>query len=225
MKPTTVIFDMDGVILDSEPISLHVLDKMYDELGIDVPLEVKYTMFGRTMLDWWKFLVDKYNITDFTPEELAQKQAQGILDFYDTEDMDSYFFSSLENVLKELKRNGIKTAVASSSPLKTIKKVLDMGNLTDYFDLIVSGSEPYIKRGKPEPDIFLYAADKLGSKPEECIVVEDSESGLLAAKKANMTTLGFLSSPKYIIVKDADYLFLDYEDFFDVAEGLIDKED
>ena len=90
---------------------------------------------------------------------------------------------------KDLYQRGIKMALASSSPRSHIDAVLKMFNLTDYFHAIVCGEDT--KEGKPSPDIFLNAAKIINTLPEDCIVIEDSYNGVLAAKAANMKCIGF----------------------------------
>ena len=124
-------------------------------------------------------------------------------------------------MVKQLKKEGFKLAVASSSPRKIINRVLEAANLNQTFDEIISAADGDVKRGKPEPDIFLKAAQKLESEPEECLVIEDSQTGLEAAKRAGMKTLAFLSAPVAISLDNADETFDNYSDFLKIVSEII----
>lgn len=212
----TVLFDMDGVIVDSEPINLRIIGDIYDEIGVDVPEDVHLSSLGVNSIEWWTFILNTYgNNNNYTPEELYDKERTRILKYMMNPETDKGYFENLAIVLRKLKEKGFKTAIASASHYDIINSILKQGNLEDYFDTVVSAIDPNVKRGKPEPDIFLYAANKLNALPEECIVIEDSERGLEAAKKANMKTAAFLSAPKPIKLDDADYIFDHYDQFFE----------
>jgi len=100
----------------------------------------------------------------------------------------------IKELLKYLRSNGYRTALASSSPLELIRLILDKLDITDHFEVILSGEE--VKKGKPEPDIYLEAARRLKSKPSGCIVLEDSQYGVNSAKSAGMTCIGY-TAPGY----------------------------
>nr|WP_330362508.1 HAD-IA family hydrolase [[Clostridium] dakarense] len=119
--------------------------------------------------------------------------------------------------IKNLKKNNIKIGLASSSPICDILDVTKSTGIYKYFDKLVSGES--VEKSKPSPDIFLKAADELGVNSEECIVIEDSKNGVLAAKSANMKCIGFfnkdsgnqdLSSSDIIMsnMSDIDYEFI-----------------
>lgn len=219
---TTIIFDMDGVLVDSEPINLEIISNIYKDIGADVPDEVHLSSLGVNSVEWWTFVLENYGKhLDYSPEELAQRERSTILAYMIDPNTDKRYFEGLVPVLEELKQKGYKTAVASASPYNIIDSIFESKNLGDYFDYIISSDDPKIKRGKPEPDIFLDAAYNLESQPEECLVIEDSERGLEAAKRANMKTAAFLSAPKPIDTKNADVTFNKYEDFFVKLSDLI----
>lgn len=174
-----VLFDMDGVILDTE--------KLYTRFWVEAAQSLGYPMTHEMALGM---------------RSLSRQAGEKQLKAYLGEDTDYYAvretrIKMMEEFIEEngvelkpgihelldfLKGNGIKTSVATSSPLDRTKKYLTQVGLVDSFDTLVSGH--MVPHGKPEPDIYIYAAENLGLKPEECVVLEDSPTGLLAAFRA-----------------------------------------
>lgn len=182
-----VIFDMDGVIIDSEPDHIRFEQQLFKSLGFNVSLEYHNKFVGTTSYYMWNDLKNKYSLKN-TVEELVKN------------DRDKYYnyLCSLEKLepikgvrelIKFLHDRGYKLAVASSSPLNVIERVVKLLALDEYFDYLVTGD--FVKRSKPAPDVFLYAAEKLGVKPNQCIVIEDSSNGVSAAKEAGMLCIGY----------------------------------
>jgi len=182
-----VIFDMDGVIVDSQPYHFAVEDKMCREMGIDVSLEESHSFVGMAGAMVWRYLKSKFALPESIEELLAfENKAR------------TAYFSSLENVhpipgvvalLEELKQHDIKTALASSSSVEVIEIFISKLGIKDYFQKIISGDA--VENGKPDPDIFLYTATALGENPSDCLVIEDSANGVKAAKLAGMKCIGF----------------------------------
>lgn len=181
------IFDMDGVIIDSEPLHLNIEEDIFKKLGISITYEEHNTFIGTTSYYMWDKIRTNHNLTQ-SLEELVELDRNTYLDFLnDTLDLEP--IKGVKELITDLHKNNIKLAVASSSPLNVIEKVLNLFHIRDYFDYIVTGD--YVRKSKPEPDIFLYAAEKLDVDPKECVVIEDSHNGVLAAKKANMKCIGY----------------------------------
>jgi HAD superfamily hydrolase (TIGR01509 family) len=182
-----VIFDMDGVIIDSQPYHFAVEDKMCREMGIDVSVEESHSFVGMAGEKVWGYLKNKHALMESIEELLAfENKAR------------TAYFSSLENVhpipgvvelLKALKQHDIKTALASSSSVEVIEIFISKLRIKDYFQKIISGDA--VENGKPDPDIFLHTAVALGEDPADCIVIEDSANGVKAAKDAGMKCVGF----------------------------------
>jgi len=182
-----VIFDMDGVIVDSQPYHFAVEDKMCREMGIDVSLEESHSFVGMAGAKVWRYLKSKFGLKESIEELLAfENKAR------------TAYFSSLVNVhpipgvvalLEELKQHDIKTALASSSSVEVIEIFISKLGIKDYFQKIISGDA--VENGKPDPDIFLYTATALGENPSDCLVIEDSANGVKAAKLAGMKCIGF----------------------------------
>lgn len=182
-----VIFDMDGVIIDSEPLHLKVEEDIFKKLGISITYEEHNTFIGTTSHYMWDRIKTDHNLTQAL-EELVELDRNTYLDFLNNT-LDLEPIKGVKELIIDLNKNNIKLAVASSSPLNIIDRVLNLFELRNYFDYIVTGD--YVSKSKPEPDIFLYAAKKLDVDPKECLVIEDSHNGVLAAKKANMKCIGY----------------------------------
>jgi beta-phosphoglucomutase family hydrolase len=182
-----VIFDMDGVIIDSEPIYFEAGDKLFRYLGLDVSEEEHHSYVGIRSKDMWSHIRNKYKI-DLSTEELVEMEMNIYIDYLLSK-KDEKPIPGVVELIEDLYKNNIDLALASSSSIKSIKIVLDMFNLEKFFKIIVNGYE--VENGKPAPDIFVYAAKRLGVQPEGCIVIEDSKNGIEAAKSAGMKCVGF----------------------------------
>jgi len=180
-----VIFDMDGVIVDTEPVYRRYNQEIFKKLDIQVDEITQRSYMGGTAKRKWSILKEKYSLPQ-TLEELIELQRT----IFSQKEWNykQLFFSEALPLLKSLKKHGISTALASSSEMRRIQTVMDQCELREYFDEIISGED--FERGKPDPQIFLHAAEKLGALVSNCIVIEDSFNGLTAAKTANMHCIG-----------------------------------
>jgi beta-phosphoglucomutase family hydrolase len=181
-----VIFDMDGVLIDSEPFHLVVNEKIFANLGINLSEDEYHSFIGTTHKDMWSMIKKRYNLPQPVPE-LVNMQVSGNINYIKTEEIEA--IDGVINLISEIKKENIKIGIASSSPTEVIELVTKKLGISNYFSAIVGGEE--IKRGKPSPDIFLKASKRLNSKPSDCIVIEDSKNGVLAAKAARMKCIGF----------------------------------
>lgn len=180
-----VIFDMDGLIIDSESMQSNAFEAVLQEYGVKpTPNEegIVHTV-GVSGRDNWRELKEEYGIDEDTTA-LLKKKREAYLDLLEEGIQPMKGFMDLLNLLRDKK---VKLAVASSSTLEQIETILSTLGVIDYFDVIVGGE--HVTRGKPAPDIFLEAAEKLGVVPEDCLVLEDSESGVEAAEKVGMRVI------------------------------------
>lgn len=202
-----VIFDMDGVLVDSQPYHFKADIETMSEYGV-IKDQKFYEAFAGTLTDnRMRTLRDMFGL-DVPAEELIEKREKMILDIMANEDIKP--ISGIPELLRSIKALGLKTAVASSSGIELIKLVLDRLGIAVYFDSITSGND--VKRGKPSPDIFLLAAERIGAEPSECLVVEDSENGVRAAKAAGMTALGYINPTSgYQCLDMADFITDDFK--------------
>ncbi len=187
MKFKAVIFDMDGVIIDSEPFYQEVQIVLFQKMGITVPPEEYNTLIGAGMREMWNMIKSSRNLIQ-PIEELIELNNNVLLEYFKESTKlvpILYFTDFLASVLAA----GMKTAVASSTAKPIVEVILKKLNLYDFFNIIVSGDE--VENGKPAPDIFLKTAARLNVKPSECVIIEDSTNGVKAAKSAGMYCLGY----------------------------------
>lgn len=205
-----VIFDMDGVLIDSEPVHMEAYIRLMKELNI--PYEQSYysQFIGSTDVYMWEKVIRDFSLS-YTIEELKEMSNRYVSDI--NADKGYPEVPKVATVIKKLKLENIKLAIASSSNIERIHYVLDCMKLNDVFDVIVSGVE--VEKPKPEPDTFLKAAQMLGVQPKDCLVIEDSLNGMKAAKAADMVCLGFEnfdSKMGEINMEYADYIIQGFED-------------
>jgi beta-phosphoglucomutase family hydrolase len=181
-----VIFDLDGVLIDSEPMHCRADNQLLTELGIETPENYLDRFAGWTDAAMWTAIKADFPIAN-SIAELKKRQLPIKLKLLQESEFQA--MPGAVELLEEIKAGQIPIAIASSSPKLFIAEVLKKIKIEQYFTLIVSGEE--VERSKPEPDIFLKAAQLLKVKPSECMVVEDSKSGTLAAKRAGMKCIGY----------------------------------
>ncbi|MBS4538109.1 HAD family phosphatase [Clostridium sp. D2Q-11] len=183
-----VIFDMDGVIVDTEPIYIEIDKEVFSDYDIYLSEKEIENYIGVNLREIWKELLEKNNLHEkYTVDEVYQHHVN---EFYiKLKNHESLvLMSGLEEWLKYFKDNGIKMIIASSSHSRIINFIYEKFNLGLYMEGYVDGNA--VENGKPAPDIFLKAAEKLELDPKECIVIEDSQHGVRAAKRAGMKCIG-----------------------------------
>lgn len=195
-----VIFDMDGVLINSEPIHVDIEMRFLKELGIDITRQEMTKFIGTSASDMWKILIDEYKI-GHTPEWLVKELNVIKTRFFKENDL--HPIEGIKDLLDVLKSKEVKMAVASSSPMEHIEVIVDSLGIRDYFYSFVSGES--FEESKPNPAIFLATADRLGVEPEECLVIEDSTHGIAAAKSAGMACVGYDNpSSEHQVYEEAD---------------------
>ncbi len=176
-----VLFDMDGLMIDSEPFHQKAFDTVLKEYGSSLSVEENNVLYvGIGDIAAAADMVKRKQLP-ISKEELIQKKQAVYMQYLKS---DIIAQDGLRELLIELKRLKFKTAVASGSTLDEIKAIVTHLKIDEYFDFLCSSSQ--VPNGKPAPDIFLFAASKLGVDPAECIVLEDAPSGLRAGIAANM---------------------------------------
>ncbi|NLY61180.1 MAG: HAD family hydrolase [Clostridiales bacterium] len=182
------IFDMDGVIIDSEPLHFESDKMVMREFGVELTDEELNRYVGVANPQMWIELKDKYSI-DLSVDELIEMQHMNKLKLLEDNQLET--IRGIDELITDLQRKGIAVALASSSNMEFIQLVLKKLGITECFQVIVSGDD--VEKGKPEPDIFLKAAELLKVRPQDCIVLEDSAHGVNAAKRAGMKCIGFIN--------------------------------
>lgn len=182
-----IIFDMDGVLINSEPLHFDFESRLFKSLGITVSREQHETFVGTTSKTMWT-IVKKTHTLPFTVSELVLKGYSGFIEYLENQESLVPIQGILE-LLHRLTNAGFNLTLASSSPHKLINYILSKCNIEKYFPIRISGDD--VINGKPNPEIFLKAAEVTGIKPENCLVIEDSANGVNAAVKAGMKCIGF----------------------------------
>jgi HAD superfamily hydrolase (TIGR01509 family) len=185
----TVIFDMDGVIVDTEPIHSYAYFQHFSELKIDITKEMFTAFMGRSTRNTFQKLKEMYLI-EAGVEELIQRKRTLFNDAFDTKE-DLFLIDGVEKLIKELHSNGMQLILASSAAKVTINRVFNRFGLYPYFSHIVSGED--FPNSKPHPEIFEYAASLSVAPKENCIIIEDSSNGIKAAKAAGIFCVGYNS--------------------------------
>lgn len=181
-----IIFDLDGVLLDSEPLYMAMNQGFFAELGVEISDAEYQTFIGIAADKMWGYIKEKGNL----PQPVQKlKELEKELKFNTLSEAALEPTPGVTDFLKYLKQQGYTLAIASSGLRKNITLILEKLRLAAFFDLVVSGDE--VINGKPAPDIFLKVANHFRLAPEQCVVIEDSTNGVLAAKRANMHCLGF----------------------------------
>jgi HAD superfamily hydrolase (TIGR01509 family) len=198
-----VIFDLDGVLADSEPCWNQIDAKLLAEYGVKYGGEYHQNVLG---VSYWlavEFYKKAFGLSVPT-EEMMRRRGEIATEFFANR---VGLFPHVKEVLEELRQMKLHLAVATSSVSASARLFLDRHQLAGFFEVIVTGEE--VERGKPAPDIYLCAADKLGIPADACLVVEDALSGVAAAKAAKMRVAAipdtrFVDPREY--EKEADYV-------------------
>jgi HAD superfamily hydrolase (TIGR01509 family) len=181
-----MIFDMDGVLVDSELHWKQVEGYFLHSLVPGWRPQDQEKIIGLSVHSVYEMLVADYGLKG-TKEEFLKRYHEMAREIYQKR---VSLIKPFPHLLKVLKARGVPTALASSSPRLWIGMMLDRFNLGDSFDVVISADELEGK-GKPAPDIYLLTARRLGVEPVECLVIEDSRNGVLSAKAARMYCIGF----------------------------------
>ncbi|MCK4923221.1 MAG: HAD family hydrolase [Bacteroidales bacterium] len=183
MKYKCIIFDCDGVLVDSEVISSKIFMEMAEELGFKMDIDFATEKFsGSSMKENLKFIED--NIKGDLPSNFEKKFRKQTFEAFKTD------IKPIEGIKDLLDKINIPICVASSGPMEKIKLNLTTTKLIDRFGKSIFSSYD-IGSWKPEPGIFLYAAKEMGYKPSECVVIEDSVAGIRAARVGGFEVFGY----------------------------------
>ena len=183
----TVIFDMDGVIVDTEPVHHYAYNQHFKQLNIDVSPEMYATFTGNSTKNIFERLKVQFNLSDDVPT-LVETKRNLFNEAFDSKE-DLYLLDGVEDLIKDLHQNGMQLVLASSSAKVTINRIFNRFGLHKYFTHIVSGED--FPKSKPHPAIFQHAAFLAETLPENCIVIEDSTNGIKAAKAAGIYCIGY----------------------------------
>ncbi len=186
MNHKGAIFDMDGLLFDTEKIFQQTWNEIAEERKIQLSADFAKAISGTSGSHMQSVIEKYYGVADGSTiqHECIMRVAEKLKEHVPKK-------PGVCEILEFFKANGFRIAVASSSTKKQIENNLEIADIRSYFDAVVSGNE--VKNGKPAPDIFLYAAEKIGCKPQDCYVFEDSQNGIRA---------GFAAGCKAIMIPD-----------------------
>ena len=191
MKITTsikcVIFDMDGVIIDSEEIHKKAYYETFNTLNIEVSDTLYKSFTGSSTINAFQRLVAHFNLKN-DPKELVLDKRKRYVNFFEN-DPNLHLVAGVEEIIKYFYNKGIILILASSSAMINIDRVFNRFNLNTYFAAKISGAD--LKESKPNPEIFNKAAILGNISKENCVVIEDSDNGITAANDANIFVFGY----------------------------------
>jgi HAD superfamily hydrolase (TIGR01509 family) len=207
-KLEAVIFDMDGVLIDSQPLHFETDNWLFKSFNID-PTKVDLTATqGKSNPDIWQGFLERFGIT--TPlDEMMQRSVEMKLKLFS--ERECVPIAGIPELLQSIRAEKLPCAVASSSAEAVVTLVLKKIGVRDFFDIILSGET--VTKSKPEPEVFLKTASLLSVRPENCVVIEDAMYGVTAAKRAGMKCIGYknlntgnqdLSRADFIVDKISD---------------------
>ena len=215
---SAVLFDLDGVLADSEPWWNQIDAKLLAECGATYRGQYHQNVVGVNYRLAVEFYKKAFGLS-VPSEEMMRRRGEIATKFFANR---VGLFPKVQEVLQELRQMKLHLAVATSSVSVSARPFLDRHHLTGFFEVIVTGEE--VERGKPAPDIYLRAADKLGIHADACLVVEDALPGVAAAKAANMRVAAipdtrFVNPRKY--EKKADYVLSSLEELPALVRKLV----
>lgn len=179
-----VVFDMDGVLLDSEPIWRAVEIEVFGRVGVDLREEDLLKTMGVRIADVVRLWHERHPWDEPSIEELADEIVDRVAA---TIEREASLNEGAIEAIDRLRAHGLPLALASSSPMRLIEAVLRMAGLEDRFDVVLTGEDE--EHGKPAPDVYRSAARALGVPAERCLAIEDSINGVRAAKAAGMVAI------------------------------------
>ena len=213
MNKSAVIFDLDGVIVDTAKYHYLAWRKLANKLGFDFTEEQNELLKGVSRVKSLEILLEigGVSLSNSEKEQYMFEKNENYLSYITKMDQ-SELLPNMKSILEHLKNKGVSIALGSAS--KNAKLILDTTDITSYFDAIVDGNK--VSAAKPDPEVFLLAAKLLNKNPDECIVVEDAQAGIQAANDAKMMSIGIGDKE---ILKEASYVFASTSaltnDFFD----------
>ena len=214
-----VLFDMDGVIVDTEPLHGKAYYKMFGAVNIEVSRELYESFTGQSTISICRQLCTLFNLSE-SPETLVQLKRAAFKHLFEF-DKSLALIDGVLDLIKEYHSNGLTLVLASSASMQTINFVFDRFDLDQYFIAKLSGAD--LKASKPHPEIFIKAAKASGFKKEECMVIEDSTNGIAAAHGAGIFCVGFRSpNSKNQVYDRADLVISSFEEIKDWRLLIVD---
>ena len=217
MEIKAVLFDMDGLMVDTESLSTEAFINSAKAQGYNMTKEETLKVLGFTKANIYQFWIDYFQGTNVDGKKLVDDHYEYIENVLYTVGPEKMPY--VEELLKYLKENNYKIAVASSSDTADIKNNLEKTKLEKYIDEIASGAE--VENGKPAPDVFLLAAERLDVDPKDCLILEDSKAGVKAGKASG--AMVFMVPDMFTVDKEcedtADRILTNLGEVIGILEG------
>lgn len=217
MEIKAVLFDMDGLMVDTESLSTEAFINSAKAQGYNMTKEETLKVLGFTKANIYQFWIDYFQGTNVDGKKLVDDHYEYIENVLYTVGPEKMPY--VEELLKYLRKNNYKIAVASSSDTADIKNNLEKTKLEKYIDEIASGAE--VENGKPAPDVFLLAAKRLGVDPKDCLILEDSKAGIKAGKASG--AMVFMVPDMFTVDKEcedtADRILTNLGEVIEILEG------
>tara|TARA_B110000091_G_scaffold213979_1_gene265273 strand:+ start:4056 stop:4712 length:657 start_codon:yes stop_codon:yes gene_type:complete len=202
-----VIFDMDGVIIDSEEIHKKAYYEVFNSLNVSIPDALYKSFTGSSTINAFQRLVAHFKL-DENPEDLVLDKRKRYISFFEN-DPNLHLVSGVKEIIQYLHAKGITLILASSSAMVNIDRVFNRFHLNKYFTAKISGAD--LAASKPHPEIFIKAVDLSNCRKENCIVIEDSDNGIKAANAAHIFVFGYANKlSQGQTLEDADAVVEDF---------------
>jgi len=186
-----IIFDMDGVLVNTEPHHLIIEKKLFSDLGLRISEDEHSSYLGKSSLQMWREIAARHKLSE-KPEILARNNSEAIINYFSRPGKID-LIEGVRETLDLLYTRGIPMAIASSSEVSVIDLFISSTGLGKYFQFKVSTET--VGKSKPEPDVYLYTSKLLSVEPQQCLVIEDSPNGVRAAKSAGMYCISYKPDP------------------------------
>jgi len=201
-----IIFDMDGVIINSEPVHKKAFESVIREIGWEGKHKLNFNEYiGKSDFELWKDFAQKYKPHQ-TLEQLIEMKRTRLIELLKNGDL---FFPDVVPLIEKLSKR-YPLGLASGSEKKVIEAVLALKNMRRFFKAVVSSGDVY--KGKPAPDIFILTARLIGVNPSECYVIEDSKPGIKAGLAAGMKVIAITNTYPASELKEANYVVSNYKE-------------
>lgn len=210
-----VIFDMDGVLVDSETFHIKMFRDLIKEHGGEPDEEKLYSIPGASSKKTWEIMLSMW------PEPIEKEELRALFHRTNPDIHAPYgeiVFPGVRETLESLRDSGLRLALASSSAMEHIQIMLEETGLKDMFEAVVSGRD--FTETKPDPQIYLYTMEQLGLTADECVAVEDSTYGIAAGKNAGMRVIARHDERFPFDQSRADYLIDDIRELPGVVGGI-----
>ena len=202
-----IIFDMDGVLVNSTKHVWKSFNILLKDEGVNFSRKYIRKNLGKSLRDLLKSWREEFGIREYDVLDFSKKSGAIQLNLMKDEKPDK----DLLNLLEEAKRSSIKCVVATSSMKWRANEILQLLEISDYFDYVVTAEDT--KRHKPHPEVFLEAARRINIKPEDCVVIEDAVDGVEAAHKGGMKAVGLITEYNSVEeIKQADLMIRNFSE-------------